>query len=201
MQGHDAHEDALLVGELRKHSERAFRALYDRYRRDIYGYSLALLKSTDLAEENLQEVFLKAWVHRESLDTGKSFKAWLFTIARNQAFNLLNKAANDAVMREQLFHGSQATYETGDFSVRESECKKLRKEAVRQLPPQRRKIFKMARNKGMTYEEISLEMGISVHTVRNQMSKALESMRLYLSAHGELYTIAILTAIEMNHHI
>lgn len=178
-------DETVLISELKNHNEKAFRKLFDIYYQDIYGYSISLLKSKDVAEENVQDVFLKVWLHRENLDTEKSFKSYLFTIARNQAFNILNKAANDAILKEEIFYTSQVAYDQGDYSIREDDCKKLKKQAIKELPPQRKKIFKMSR-KGKTYDEISKELGISVNTVKNQMSKALESLRIFFQAHDEL---------------
>lgn len=180
-------DDQLLVRELKSHNELAFRKLFDLYYQDIYGYSLSLLKSKDFAEENVQDVFLKVWLHRENLDPEKSFRAYLFTIARNQAFNLLNKAANDVMLKQEIFYESQTSYDQGDYHIREDDCKKLKKQAINQLPPKRKQIFKMSRKKGMTYEEISIELGISVNTVKSQMSKALESLRIFFQAHDEIY--------------
>jgi len=180
------HSDKLLVIELKKGNEKAFRQLFDLYHQDIYGYSISLLKSKEAAEENVQDVFMKVWQHRENLNPEQSFKAYIFTIARNQAFNSLNKAANDALLKEAIFYESQKSHEYGDYSIREADCKKIRKEAMAQLPPKRKKIFKMSRKKGMSYEEISQELGISINTVRNQMSKALESMRVFFQVHDEI---------------
>jgi RNA polymerase sigma-70 factor (family 1) len=187
--------EMLLVGELKHHNERAFRKLFDMYYQDIYGYSISLLKSTDYAEENVQDVFLKVWQNREDLDTTKSFRAYLFTIARNQAFNTLNKAANDILLKEEIFKSSAVSYEQGDYIVREDDCKKLKKRAINELPPKRKKIFKMSR-KGKTYEEISEELGISVHTVKNQMGKALESLRVFFQTHDEVLIIIFLFLIK-----
>jgi RNA polymerase sigma-70 factor (ECF subfamily) len=181
-----SYNDALLVCELKAHNEKAFRKLFDIYYNDIYGYSLSILKSKELAEENVQEVFLKVWLHRENLDAEKSFKAYLFTIARNQAFNTLNKAANDSVLIEEIFYQSQKSYDQADYSIREEYCKKLEKQAVKKLSPKRKVIFKMSRKQGKTYEEISQELGISINTVKNQMGKALESMRIFFKAHDEI---------------
>lgn len=175
--------EQLLISELKNGNESAFRKLYDFYYQDIYGYSISLLKSKELAEENVQDVFLKIWLHRENLNLEQSFKSFLFTIARNQAFNLLNKAANDVHLKEEVFYTSQKSHAEGDFTIREDDCKKLKKLAIKQLPPKRKRIFKMSRKHGKTYEEISQELGISVNTVKNQMSKALESMRLFFQAH------------------
>lgn len=175
--------EQLLVSELKNGNENAFRKLYDFYYQDIYGYSISLLKSKELAEENVQDVFLKIWLHRENLNQEQSFKSYLFTIARNQAFNLLNKAANDVLLKEEVFHISEKSHSQGDFSIREADCKKLKKQAIKQLPPKRKRIFKMSRKEGKTYEEISQELGISVSTVKNQMSKALESIRIFFQTH------------------
>jgi RNA polymerase sigma-70 factor (family 1) len=180
------HNEKLLLSELKNGNEKAFRQLFDLYYQDIYGYSISLLKSKEAAEENLQDVFMKVWLHRENLNPDQSFKAYIFTIARNQAFNTLNKAANDLSLKEAVFYESQKSHEYGDYSIREADCKKLRKQAMKQLPPKRKQIFKMSRKKGMSYEEISQELGISINTVRNQMSKALESMRVFFHVHDEI---------------
>lgn len=185
MSDNKSFEEVLLISELKNHNEQAFSKLFDMYYQDIYGYSISLLKSKDIAEENVQEVFLKVWLHRESLELDKSFKSFLYTIARNQAFNTLSKAANAAVVKEEIFYKSQLSYNQADYAIREEDCKKLRKQAIKNLPPKRRQIFKMSR-KGKTYEEISQELGISIHTVKNQMSKALESLRLFFQAHDGL---------------
>ena len=177
--------EQLLVSELKNHNEKAFRKLFDVYYQDIYKYSISILKSKELAEENVQEVFLKVWLHRENLNLDQSFKAYLFTIARNQAFNFLSKVANDKLLKEAVFYESQKHHEQGDYSIREIDCKRLKKQALEQLPPKRKLIFKMSRTQGKTYEEISQELGISVNTVKSQMSKALESLRLFFQVNDE----------------
>lgn len=177
------YSEKLLVSELKNHNEKAFRKLFDLYYQDIYVYSISLLKYKEYAEGNVQEVFLKVWLYRENLNLELSFKSYLFTIARNQAFNFLNKAANDVVLKEEIFYTSQKSHDHGDYSIREADCKKLKKQAIKQLSPKRKLIFKMSRKQGKTYEEISQELGISVNTVKNQMSKALESLRQYFTLH------------------
>ncbi|TDO83698.1 RNA polymerase sigma-70 factor (ECF subfamily) [Flavobacterium chryseum] len=178
--------EKLLVSELKRGNEKAFRKLFDLYHQDIYGYSISILKSKEAAEENVQDVFMKVWQNRENLNLEQSFKAYIFTIARNQAFNFLNKAVNEVLLKEEIFYESQKSHEQGDYGIREADCKKLRKEAMKQLPPKRKQIFKMSRKKGMSYEEISQELGISINTVKNQMSKALESMRVFFQVHDEI---------------
>ncbi|NMH27536.1 RNA polymerase sigma-70 factor [Flavobacterium silvaticum] len=178
-------DETALVQLLKSHDQAAFRKLFDRYRQPVFVYSLNLLKSREAAEENVQDVFMKIWQMREKLDPQKSFKAFVFTIARNTAFNVLAKAASDEKLRERIFYASHELAQEADYSIRQDECKALRKQAMNALPEKRRQIFKMSRKDGMTYEEIGRELGISVHTVRNQMSKALETMRLILHEHDQ----------------
>lgn len=184
--------EQLLISELKNHNERAFRKLYDFYYQDIYKYSLSILKSKDFAEENVQEVFLKVWLLRENLNLDKSFKSFVFTIARNQAFNFLSKATNDEVLKAAIFYQSQKSHDQVDYSLREIDCKKMKKKALNLLPPKRKQIFKMSRKKGMTYEEISQELGISVNTVKNQMSKALETLRIFFQTNDELFLLLLI---------
>ncbi|MGB5817891.1 MAG: RNA polymerase sigma factor, partial [Saonia sp.] len=93
--------EKLLVIELSKGNESAFEKLYNTYRNNIYAYALSLLKSKVHAEEVVQEVFLAVWKKREKLDGSRSFRSFLFTMARNKSFDLLKKAANDLRLREE----------------------------------------------------------------------------------------------------
>ena len=170
------HSEKLLVSELKNGNEKAFRQLFDLYHQDIYGYSISLLKSKEAAEENVQDVFMKVWQHRENLNLEQSFKAYIFTIARNQAFNILNKAANDLALKEAVFYESQKSHEYGDYAIREADCKKLRKQAIKQLPPKRKQIFKMSRKKGMSYEEIAQALECPIGTVRSRIFRAREAI-------------------------
>jgi RNA polymerase sigma-70 factor (family 1) len=173
----------LLVSELKNGNERSFRSLFEFYSNDIYTYSVSILKSKELAEENVQDVFLKVWLHRENLIVEKSFKSFLFTIARNQAFNMLNKVTNDNILKEEVFYNSQKSHDNADYYIREKECNKMQKKVIKLLPPKRKQIFKMSRNQGKSYEEISKELGISISTVKSQMNKALETMRNFFKPH------------------
>ncbi len=183
----------ILVKRLIKGDKKAFRSLYDRYHNEIYAYSLSLLKSKPYAEEIVQDVFLKIWTKRKKLDVSLSFKSYLYTITRNMCFNFLKKAAHEIKLREQVFFQSQISkspdnyhsknIESDDFAdgnIQEAEIEEIKQQAIGLLPPKRRQIFEMSRNEGKSYADISKELGISVSTVKSQMSKALETIRIFL---------------------
>lgn len=195
MMDRDCISEKVLVAELSKGNEKAFRKLYDIYRVPIYAYSLSLLKSAPNANEIVQDVFLKVWLNRGHLDPDLSFKSFVFTIAKNSSFNFLQKAANDRKLREEILFKSQKWYNPIDTSIKEKEFEQIRIKAIEGLPPKRRQIFKMSREEEKSYEEISMELGISISTVKNQMSKSLTSLRTYLLSHGYFYLLILIVTL------
>lgn len=185
-QNQQENPDRFLVRQLLSQNEKAFRNLYEKYRGAIYAYSRNLLKSDVAAEEIVQEVFLKVWMNSGNLKPDLCFKAYVFTIARNLCFNNLHRAANNQLLREEIFYKSQASGNSTYDAVLDADYESVRSEAVNQLPPKRRLIFEMSRTEGKTHEEISQELGISINTVKSQMTKALESIRQYLVVHTDL---------------
>lgn len=176
----------LLVIELMEGNEKAFSKLFNMFYNDVYAYSLSMLKNEVLAEEIVQEVFLNIWLHRDRLNPDLSFKSYVFTITRNLTFNLISKVANSHKLKEEVFYTSQKSYNPIEDSLAEADYDAIKNKAIEQLPPKRRVIFEMSRNKEMSYEEISKELNISVSTVKGQMSKALAEIRTFLETHGNV---------------
>ncbi|WP_417359491.1 RNA polymerase sigma factor [Galbibacter sp.] len=183
--------EQFLVLRLQKGSEGAFRKLFDRYRKDIYAYSLSILKSKHQAEEVVQDVFLKVWLNHENLDPSLSFKSYIFTIARNLAFNVLAKAANDVKLKERIFYKNQIGSNMADTQLLEEDYEKLKNRAIDELSPRCKQVFQMSRNDGKSYEQIAKELGISTNTVKNQMSTALASIKEFLSLNGDIVFLFI----------
>lgn len=183
--------EQFLVLRLQKGSEGAFRKLFDRYRQDIYAYSLSILKSKHQAEEVVQDVFLKVWLNHENLDPSLSFKSYIFTIARNLAFNILSKAANDQKLKDRIFYKSQVAYNLTDVRLLEDDYEQLKNRAIEELSPRCKQVFQMSRNDGKSYEQIAKELGVSANTVKNQMSTALNSIREFLTLNGDIVFLFI----------
>ena len=182
--------EKLLVIELSKGNEKAFRSLYDRYRPDVYAYSLSLLKSSANAKEIVQEVFLRIWLNRNTINPDLSFKSFVFTITRNLSFNFLKKAANDKSLRDEIFIKPREYYNPIENKILEEEYEQMRRMAIDRLSPKRKLIFTMSREEKKSYQEISAELHISMSTVKNHMSKSLDSLRTYLEINGN-FTLTI----------
>ncbi|WP_268224633.1 RNA polymerase sigma-70 factor [Sinomicrobium oceani] len=183
--------EVALVKELTKHSEAAFRRLFEMYSHEVFAYGKSILRYDVYAEEMVQDVFLKIWLNRATLNPELSFRSYIFTITRNLAINFLHRAANDHKLRREIFYGRQEVYNQGENRMDDAYYKKIELLAIAKLPPKRRRIFELSRKEGKSYEEISNELGISVSTVKNQMSSALETIRNFLFSHGDVTFIIV----------
>ena len=178
-QGLESKEKKIVLA-LKGGDVRALKALYELYSGKLYQYSLAICKSSMLAEDVVQEVFIKIWEKRETLKEEHAIQSFLFTIARHRLLDLIKRAAKEAeVFREMAGH-----LPTMDHQIEQSIAYQERythvQHAISNLPPQRQLIFRLSREEGLSYAEIAQNLGITKGTVNIQIVKALKSIRDYL---------------------
>lgn len=187
-------ETALLLN-IAQGNEAAFRTLFDQHWDNIYGVAFAFTKSPTLAEEIVQDIFLKIWLKRDQLPQVKNFNDYLFIIARNHIISLLRKKTTEQPFTEHLqnYFSEMGANPEEQFVCRETEH--LVHRAIEQLPPQQHLVYCLSREQGFKQEEIASQLNISVHTVKSHMNKALQFIRHYLHAHAGMEAIAILICI------
>ena len=170
------HDDLVLMRRLQAGDEQAMSALLAQHWTPVVRYAFGLLGSWDTAEDVAQDAFVRLWARRKKL-SGGSLGALIHRIARNAALDVL-KSPRHAARREDpdLLAAERAP----DRDVELSELKQAVAKALRNLPPRRREIFKLAREGGFSYEEIAAIMEISRQTVANHMSLALSDLRVML---------------------
>ncbi|MGV3529774.1 MAG: RNA polymerase sigma-70 factor [Flavisolibacter sp.] len=158
--------------------QNAYAQLFDRYHHTLGHFIFGITKSRELAEEVTLDSFLKIWMTREVLVEVKNFKAYLFTISRNAAISALRKIVME---RRHRFNWAKEPRETATAEEPDKEAYlSLIDEAINQLSPQRKKVYLLSRQKGMKYEEIATEMGISKFTVRAHIQQAVASILDYV---------------------
>ena len=182
----------MLLQQVATGDESAFTTLYHRYEAHILEVASLYVKNSDASREIVQEVFRKLWENREKLAAVRDARSYLFIIARNLVFNQFKKAAHEMAAQKDLQYAVSAANDDTDYRVRDRECERMLHTAVNSLPPQRKRIYQLAREKGMSYEEIARELSISRFTVKNHMVQALQSIRLYLLQHLHTTLVAIL---------
>lgn len=175
-----------LIKRLQKGDTEAYLALYERYHLLVYQWSLKLVKIPQIAEDIVQEVFLKIWVIRDRLNPDQSFPAFIYRIGRNRAFSVLKKIATDEKLSAQVMSHLSNTAESAENRVMWHQYEQLLNNAIEQLPQQRQKVFKLCRQEGKTYDEVAIELGISRNTVKEHMVMAVKNIRDYFYRYGDI---------------
>ena len=168
-------------------SEYAFQLVFDSYKNRVYNLALTYLKSPVLAEEVVQDTFLKLWFQRQNLTGINSLEAWLLTVSKNLTINYLKKIAHEWGAKKDLIPERGQTENSADFKIRDAEFAILYKKALDTLPSQQRTIYKLAKEEGLTYELIGKQLAISPLTVKTHMARALASIRMFLKKQGGLF--------------
>lgn len=133
-----------------------------------------MVNDVDQAEDLVQDAFLKSWHRVEQGEEIANFKSWMYRCVRNECISFL-RGSKEIVGRDEL---PEVGEETIDTSERDARIWR----AVDELPEKCREVFLMSKRDGMTGEDIASELGISIKTVKNQMTKALSRLRQALSS-------------------
>jgi len=180
--------DSELACKIKAGEKSAYRELFERYAPRIYRFSMSYLKSEADAEELVQDVFLKIWEKREKLDATQNIKAFIFKIAVNSIYDFIRrkdiKHAFQDFTRAQEKTQSDSTW----HAVVWEEMLASLDELVRQMPEQRRKIFQMSREKGLSNDEIAKDLKLSKRTVENQLYRAIAFLKKHYNT-GSLFAL------------
>jgi RNA polymerase sigma-70 factor (family 1) len=182
-------EMSSIVDAIRDGDMAAFRQLYEAFHVQLYAFSLKFLKSPELSEEIVHDVFLKVWEKRAALDSSKNIQAYLFTICKNTILNTLEKAAHDTRLQQQIAH-YLPTFDP-EIDLETTDDSEMLWEAIRQLPTQRQQIFRLAKLEELSYEEIAQRMGITKGTVSDHLVKAMRSVRAYMYAKSGVVSVLL----------
>lgn len=144
-----------------------------------------MVKVPGLAEDLVQEVFVRLWEVRERITIKSSFEAYLYRISRNMAFRKLTNIANDRKLQQAIINTITSEIDS-TAPLRDKAYEQLLNEAVKHLPPQRQRVFQLCRIEGMSYAEVSQQLGISHNTIKQHMTEAMRFIREYLHKNGDV---------------
>lgn len=173
-----------LAFRLRNGDPDAFNAIYWKYHAALYLNVLKLTKNTALTEDIIQEVFTTLWEKRNTLKEDQSLAGWLFTISYHKSVDALKKKLKEAAVIKLLDVPQE---EPENTNLTEVQLNILNK-ALDHLSPQKRKVFTLCKMEGKSYEQASVQLNISKHTVKEYLSEAIKSVKIYLHNHPELTT-------------
>ena len=170
--------DSELVRRIREGDERALEIVFRSHFQGMAAFVERYVRSPDMAEELVQDIFLKIWTKRERLTEIESLKTYLYRAARNQALNHLRRLKLERRWQEeQALAGEPSTTFAADEDASGQELAAVVQAAIERLPPRCREVFLLSRDGGLTYAEIATTLEISVKTVETQMGRALKALR------------------------
>lgn len=181
---------------IRIDDEEDFERVFRQYHVSLCRYACTMLKDAAAAEEVVQDVFLKIWEKRGSLEFTVSVKSYLYRAVHNSCLNQAGKKKKEVSMEDAPLKIVHHAAPVEDMQSRELE--KAIARALDQLPEQCRRVFELSRFGNMKYREIADTLGISVKTVENQMGKALRILREQLAGY---IAIGLLFFFHLAQHI
>lgn len=168
-----------MVAALKQGDSSVFSALFNDYHRKVYLYVLSKSHSSYIAEEATQITFIKLWDYRHQLDETEPVSRLIFHMAKTTTIDLLRKEANKGKLLKQDGLFTTDTRDISDVMEAREMLSRVR-QVVEQMPPVRRKVFELSRYEFKSYKEIAAQLSLSVKTVENHMSLAINQLRNFI---------------------
>ena len=171
-----------LLTQLKNGDMLAFDKIYELYSHKLFSFVFKIVKNDDEAEDIVQEVFVRIWESRDRLGDYKLLNSYIFTIAYNNSIDLIRKRVNvskylDHLKKSSLIQENTSYVNEVDYNELSDRVEKL----IFSLPERQKQVYLLHREKGLSYSEIAVQMGISMNTVENHMVKALKFLRRNLN--------------------
>lgn len=180
-----------LLSKVAEGDQRAFRTLYDAYYNRIYAFALHLLKSGHLAEEVVQETFLKFWEQGYNLNKIINLESYLIASTRNRSLDMLRRIKleinTDLKRVKEWSEGHNDTEE----SIILNDTMRILQDAIDLLPPQQKLVYQLCQQEGLRYEEVANKLNLSTLTVQSYMKLALRNVRKHMVQHANAVGVII----------
>ncbi len=180
MQVNTKYSEEELIALLRNEDQNAFSYLYDNYAAALNGIIMRMVDDIQLAEDILQDAFLKIWNNFKQYDNSKGrLFTWMINITRNLTIDTLRSKGYKKQKKISQDENSVTTYQDKNFTSERFDTIGLRKQ-LQYLKPDQKVIIDLAYFNGYTQEEISKEMDIPLGTVKTRMRSAIIELRKLL---------------------
>jgi len=174
-----AEGDVELAERLQRRDPQALAALYDRYGRLAYSLIVRVVRDGALAEDLVQETFLRVWNRAQGFDAQRgALGPWLLAVARNRAIDYLRSAGGrerNALELEEVDHPS--LYTDMERDILASDKARIIRAALEKLAPNQREVIELAYFEGLTQTEMAERMGQPLGTVKTWVRTALKNLR------------------------
>ncbi len=168
--------------------QKAFRHLFDEYAEKLSRFALSIVKNKEGATEIVDEIFVKIWKQRVNVPSIEHLKTYLYVATKNGALNYLSRKANEQITEPFDFINVELQEdECPDQQLITAEILKKIHDAVNELPPRCKVIFKLVREDGLKYKEAADILNITVNTVDAQMVIAVKKISEKVRGHFDFF--------------
>jgi RNA polymerase sigma factor (sigma-70 family) len=183
--------DSALLHLMKNNDEQAFAVVVHRYRRQLYRQIYKRLGSEADTKDMLQDIYLSLWTNRVSI------------VIQHSLLPYLSKAAHYSIVDQYLFRKKRSALEFSmtlldepahlpvEESIIAEDLKKEFERELQKMPATVQDVFRLSRNEGLSIREIAALLNLSEQTVKNYISLALQSLRLYLTKENLSFVLAL----------
>jgi len=171
------HEIGLIAKIAAKNDDAAARRVYRKYRMELFRFGVHVLHDQGLAEEMVQETFIKFCKQAKNYNTNRGpVRGWLFTMARSAAYDLARRPSSRPLLPVEDFQ-LPPHYDTVDEALTVFTVD----QAIDKLPAIYADVIRLVRD-GFTHSEIAERLNIPIGTVKSRMAKAADTLRAELAS-------------------
>ena len=144
----------------------------------VKAFACKILQSEEDAEDIAQDIFVKLWDNPEIWENKDTWDSYIYAMTRNQIYNFLKHQSVELNYQEKFVQENASSYDFGIYdNLYAKELQLLIKLTLDNMPEQRRKVFSMSRQKGMSNQEIAEKLNLSVRTVERHIYLALQELK------------------------
>lgn len=170
-----------LVAHLADRDHAAFTEIYDRYWQSMFLYARSILKDQDEASDVVQDIFTTLWNHSAQLQITRDLKAYLLTAIRNQSLKVIGKTSRADLYAAELASCFNDEAGTTDDRLNFRELCTMLDEAIGKLPATMQAVYRKSKDEELTHRSIAAELGITEHSSRTILNRAVNSLRTKLA--------------------
>ncbi len=190
---HLPYQEREFILQIAAGSEHAFTQLFDHYRPNIYSTALRITGDYTLAEEIVQDTFLKIWIKRQTLPEIQNFAAWLYIVAQNNTYSALKRLKRERGRSDPMdIPNDQLPCADASNNLDEKEYARVLHQAIKRLPGKQQQTYRLVKEQGLQREEVAQMLQVSPETVKANLDLATKSVRAFCRANLDLLILLIL---------
>lgn len=181
----------IIFDKIKKGDKKAFSFLFESFYRPLCNYAYQFLEDIEESEEIAQDIFVKLWEKKSTIEIEASVKNYMFRSVRNLCLNQIQHNKVKKQYSEKIRENSKQDMDDSRFFLEPGLEEEISK-AIDSMPEKRKEIFRLSREEGLKYKEIAGELNISVKTVEAQMGLALKHLRKKLNKYSTNYFLFLI---------